>query len=164
MPATLPVSYTSVTLMLATLAELGSVTTITSALLAHYAGKAEAEMNARLARAYAMPIAVNVPVLTAIATDLACYHVLSRKPLAGPGSKSDPWLERFKEVRELLESISKGELPLTDVDGSTVDQRTDLAPAWSTTRDQTPTMSELDAEDWIVDPDKIDSELDKRDL
>lgn len=165
MPATLTVSYTSVQLMLKTLPEVGSVSTVTSELLAHYAGRAEAEINARIGFRYSLPLGVDVPILTALATDLGLYYALSRKPLVGSQSKADPWLERFKEARDLLKEITEGKIELLDSDGGVLSQRTDNVQFHSTTMDYLPTFFEGGVpEDWQQDPDKTTDDLDARDL
>lgn len=164
MPATLPVSYTSVPYILLTVPEVGSHSNTTSASLAHYAGKAEAEINGRINKLYQLPFGVDVPLLTTLATDLAVYYTLTRRPLVNPQSKSDPWLQKFKESRDLLDKIASGEIQLIDSNGSAIAQSTTIMDFHSTTKDYLPTMHEAEPEDWVQDPDKVQDALDDRDL
>lgn len=165
MPATLTVSYTSVELVLTTLPEVGSITTVTSNIIAHFAGRAEAEINARIGVRYQLPLSVDVPILTALATDLAIYYLMGRKPLVGAQSKADPWFAKFKEGRDLLMDIVDGKIELLTAAGAAVTQRTDRDRFYSTTDDYLPTFFEGGVpEDWTQDPDKTTDDLANRDL
>lgn len=159
---TLPMSYCTVEQMLTTLPEVGSISTVTSAILGHYGGRAEAEINARLGNRYVVPFTSCPPIITAIAIDLGLYYTLGRKPLVGSQSKSDPWFEKFKESREMLKELAAGTMALVDSAGQVISQRTDIAPAWSSTMNYKPTFYEGEPEYWDVDPSKIDDEMNRR--
>ena len=164
MPATLPVSYTTVSLMFVTLPDIGSVTTLTSAHLANFAGQAESEINAKLARAYSLPFTAEIPLLQTLATDLALYKVLTRRLFTSERLEASPWPDRYKEARETLTWIAAGELPLVDSSGAVLQGRSDIAEVYSTTKNYVPTFWEGPTGDQIQDADKIDDEADRRDL
>ncbi|MBI4185299.1 MAG: DUF1320 family protein [Proteobacteria bacterium] len=155
MPATLPVSYTSVALIYEALSELGSRTTLTSAQVAAFAGRVEAGMNARLARAYALPFARAVPALQDIATDLAIYRLLSRVVFTGERLGESPWPARYKEASEALEAIARGRVPLLDSSGALIPTRAGVAEVWSTTQGFAPTFAEDGFEDSTINADKL---------
>jgi len=124
--------------------------------LAHYAGRAEAEMNAKLALRYSLPFANDIPILTALATDIALYYTLSRKPLVGSQAKADPWLDRYKEARDILDKLADGTSLLMDSSLQVLGQRTDVMQFYSNTKGYLPTFDERDPEAWVQDEDKID--------
>jgi len=158
----LPMTYCTVDDILTTLPEIGSVSTVTSAIIAHYAGRAEAEINGRISARYAVPITPVPPILNAIAIDLAIYYALGRKPLVGAQSKTDPWLEKFKESRDLLVKIAEGEVPLVSDAGTPIEASTTQGPFWSNKENYFPTFYEGEPEDWGTDASKIDDEQSKR--
>jgi phage gp36-like protein len=162
MPATLPVSYTSVEYIRKTCPEIGSLSNVTSELLSHCAGKAEAEINGRINKRYTLPISGDVPLLTVLSTDLAIYYVLSRRPLVGPQSKGDPWLQKFKEARDILDKVADGEVQLINSSGSAIAQNVSVMQFWSTTKDFKPTFDESAIEEWIVDNNKAIAAANKR--
>jgi len=158
----LPITYCTVDDMLTTLPEIGSVSTVTSAILAHYAGRAEAEINGRISARYVVPVSPVPPILNAIAIDLSIYYTLGRKPLVGSQSKSDPWLEKFKESRDLLMDIANGVVPLVDDAGTVIEASTTQGPFWSNKESYNPTFYEGEPEDWGTDATKVEDEQNKR--
>jgi len=56
MPSTLPFSYSSVSLMMLTLPELSSLTTLTSLHMATYGSWAQADVDAHIIRNYVLPL------------------------------------------------------------------------------------------------------------
>src|SRR5207244_4196108 len=146
------------------LPEIGSASNITSAHLALFAGQAEAEINAQLAQRYALPLVVDVPLLTTLATDIAVYKVLTRRIFSAERLAASPWPDRYREAATLLAQIGDGTLSLPDVTGTVLPGRTDLAAAFSTTQNYAPTMWEGHTGDQFVDPQKIEDEAAKRDL
>jgi phage gp36-like protein len=110
--------YTSVGDVLSLQPQIGSVTTITSAVVARFIGHADAIINAKLARLYSVPVAGDVPVLGVISADATVYRLLSLRMLnAEQNSKKPEWVNRYKESMDLLEAISKGDLPLVTSSG-----------------------------------------------
>ena len=158
--------YTSVARIYDLEPMIGSLTEITSAILVTaFAEPAEAEMNARLAWLYDVPVSSGVPVLEGMADDLAVYRVLSRRIFTQDQLKDSGWVDRFKEARDMLKAISEGDALLTDATGAVIAQRSDIATARSNVDGYSPTFHEAGSwRDQIKDPDKVDDELDERDL
>lgn len=162
MAITYPVSYTTVSLMFVTLPDLGSVTTLSSLQLATFAGQGEALINAKISPMYSLPMTVEVPILQAIATDIAIYNVLTRRLFTSKQLETSPWPDRYKESLSILDKIADGTIPLVTASGAVLGGRTDQAEVYSTTKDSVPTFWEGPTEDHIQDADKIESEADRR--
>ena len=162
MPATYVVSYTTVSLMFVTLPDLGSVTTLTSLQLATFAGQGEALINAKISPMYSLPLTAEVPILQAVATDIAIYNVLTRRLFTSKQLETSPWPDRYKESMGILDKIADGTIPLVDSSGTVLSGRTDQAEVYSTTKNYVPTFWEGPTEDHIQDADKIDDEADRR--
>lgn len=163
MPITYPVSYSSTTLMLTTLPELGSVTTLTSAHLTHYAGEAQAFIDARLVRNYALPLTSEVPEVQRLATDIGVYFTL-RRLWTQERMNASVWPDRYKEATGQLDAIASGDVLLVTSSGSLLGARTDIGELSTTTMDYLPTFHEGPWTAQVQDPDKIDDTLDDRDL
>jgi phage gp36-like protein len=161
--STMPVSYTSVARMLERFPEFGSVTTLTSAQLYGYAADAEALVNAKIARHYALPLAVTPPLLETVSTDIAIYYTLAKRLFTQERLNASPWPDRYKEALAILDQIATGQVTLVGTDGSLVAARTDVAEVWTTTQRFTPTFHEGPWTTQIQDADKIEHELDRRD-
>ena len=159
-----PVSYTSVSIMISMIPDLGSVSTLTSAHLYTYAGQAEALVNAKIARHYSLPLASIPPLLETVATDIAVYYVLVKRLFTQERLTTSPWPDRYKEALTTLDAIADGALTLVDTAGTIIGARTDVAEVYSTTMDYTPTFHEGPWVTHVQDEDKIEDELDKRDI
>lgn len=157
-------SYTTVSLMLQTLPMIGSLTTVTTDQLRTYAAQAESIINAKLAQKYTIPPAYPSPQLETIATDLAIYRVLALRVFTEERVNASVWPDRYKEAMADLDKIAAGELLLTTGSGTLIAGRTDTAEFFSTTQQYQPTFHEGPPTLTLVDPDKIEDELDKRDL
>lgn len=157
MPATLPVSYTSASLVQQTFQAVGSMTTITSGIIALNAGDAEAFINAKLAKSYALPLATTPPILQSLATDLTIYYLITRRNLwTAEQVKQSTWPDRYKSIMEMLEQIASGQLPLVDGSGDLLEQNTSNAPIISTTSGYIPTFNEDQPSEWSQDSNKMD--------
>jgi phage gp36-like protein len=152
---TLPVSYGTVDGVQQNVARIGSVTTITSATYALFLGKTEAVMNAMLAQQFTLPFTTNVPLLTVVSEDVSTYYVLRRLFMEQIPNKSD-WVEKFEEASILLDDVLTGMAVLLDVNATPVAPRNTI---WSNTQGYTPTMSEIPAEWWYMDPNKLMDKL-----
>jgi phage gp36-like protein len=137
---------------------VGSVTDITSAVIADvFIADAEAEVDSALGRFYTLPISVagvTFPLLTAISTDLTLYALLSQRIFTQEQLKDSTWPDRFKEARTLLDQLASGARLLIDSSGQLLADRADIAEVWSNTMDYVPTMSELDPEYSSIDSEK----------
>ena len=153
---TLPASYTTIEAVFESISpKIGSSTTITSAHVAHAIGMAQGVMNGTLAKKYTLPLTVEVPMLTAICTDLAGYRILRRLFTQEKQNRSD-WVEAIREYAESqLQLIMDGKVELFTASGAILD-RSLAEEAWSSTMDYIPTFADLDAIEQRVDPDKLD--------
>lgn len=157
----LPVSYTNANEMLKTLAEIGSISTINNSLMLHHAGRAEALINAKIAKRYSIPIAGQIPLLETLATDLAIYNVLCSRIVI---KEEHPWFIRYKDSLKILEEIADGKLSLVDATGVIQVGRTDVAECWSSSQNQIPTFWEGPDTLQIQDEDKIEDQATDREL
>ena len=157
----LPVSYTSASLMAMTMTALGSMSTMTHSALLHHAGRAEALINAKIAKRYSLPLASVPGLLEALATDMAIYNVLTSQITI---KKEDPWLLKYKGAIDILDDIAKGEIPLVGADYAVIPGRSDIMEAYSNTMNYHPTFWEGPQELQEQDSDKIEDEADIRDI
>ena len=162
MPAVYPVSYTTVSLMAMTLPDIGSITTLTSAHIALYAGMAQTMVDAKIARFYTLPFTVEVPKLQEITTELGLYYLLTRRIFTAQVPNNSTWPDRYREAMAQLDAIAAGELLLVDSSGTVIAGRTDIAEVFSTTMNYVPTFHEGPWSLQIQDADKIEDELERR--
>jgi phage gp36-like protein len=147
------------------LPDIGSITTLTSAHIATFAGQGEALINAKIGKSYSLPFTSEIPLLQNLSTDIGLYYLLSRRIYGPERLNASPWPDRYKEALTILDDVAEGKIPLVDSSGSIVGARTDLAKIFSTTMNNEPTFFEGGTwADQIIDKDKIQDELDKRDL
>lgn len=162
---TLPVSYTTIGIMQSILPDIGSITTLTSAHIAVFAGQGEALINAKISKAYSLPLTAEVPLLQGLSTDIALYYLLSRRIYGPERLNASPWPDRFKEAMVILDDVGAGKIALVTSSGAILGARTDIAEVFSTTMGYEPTFFEGGQwGDQIIDKDKITDELDKRDI
>lgn len=158
MPITLPVSYTSVTRINSAYPPITSVTAITSAIVAQISGDVEAELNARIVGRYSLPLTVECPILTAIATREAIYRIVVQRALIQfpPAQQGQhPLQMQHKDDQALIEAIVKGEIKLVDSSGAQIAVDLTNAEVYSTTMGYNPTMHEGAFTDMVVDPNKL---------
>jgi phage gp36-like protein len=160
-------AYTTVARVLQADPQIGSVSDITSEQIATiFIADAEAMIDSYLAKYYTTPISVasvTFPVLTAIATDITIYRILSHRVFTQERLKNSVWPDRFKEGITWLEGIAEGSVTLVGDDGTVPPDIQTNVEMWSNTRGYIPTMSELDEEYSNVDTVKIDDLQDERD-
>jgi phage gp36-like protein len=164
MASVLPCSYSTVSLAYITLPDLGSVTTLTSAHITDALGQAQAYIDAKIVKAYALPLAVEVPLLQTLCTDLGIYRLLTRRLYTSERLQQSPWPDRYKEALAILDEIAAGEIPLVDSSGQLVEGRTDVAEVYSTNKNYVPTFSELPTGDHYIDSNKLEDEASRRDI
>lgn len=156
------VSYTTVSLMQMTLAEVGSISTMTDSVLLLHAGAAENYINAKISKRYSLPFTQSVPLLETLATDLAIYRVITGRIVV---NKEHPWFSRYKDALGVLDEIAEGSLPLITNSGEELAGRSDSSmQVWSNTKGYTPTHWEGDWSLHKQDPDKLEDEADARDI
>ncbi len=145
---------------------IGSLSDLTSAqVLSVFIDAAEAEMNARLARRYTVPVPGTIPLLQAIADDISVYRALSRRLFTQDQLKDSIWPDRFKESLETLDELASGKVLLVDDSGAVVSTLGTVASAKTNVEAFLPTFHEGGTWlDQVKDPDKVDELLDERDL
>lgn len=160
MPVT--VSYTTVSLMQMTLAEIGSISTMTDSVLLLHAGAAESIINAKLSKRYSLPFTSVIPLLETLATDMAIYRTLTGRITI---REEHPWFARYKAGEDLLNQIVDGAIPLiTDLGEVQAGRSDNSMQVWSNTMDYTPTFWEGP---WTLqnqDEDKLEDEASDRDI
>ena len=158
-------SYTSIARVYDLEPMVGSASDLTSAqLISAFIDPTEGEMNAVLARRYAVPVTGTIPILQGIADDLTVYRCL-RRIFSQDQLKDSVWPNAFKEARERLNAIGDGKILLVDSAGALVAQRTTISQARSNTQGYMPTFHEGGSwMDQIKDADRNDDELSARDL
>ena len=157
----LPVSLTSVSLMLLTFPPI-SQTQLSSAAMFHHAGQAEAYVNAKVSRMYSIPITGLVPLLEVVATDFAIFSILSTLFTLKSKDGEHPFYQRFKNSKDSLNDIASGMTPLLDSNGNVLAGRGDINEVWSDKMDYSNTFWEGPTEEQFVDQDKLNDEADKR--
>lgn len=161
------VSYTSVSRINSAFPALGSVSNITSAILAQFAGDVEAEINARISKKYVLPLTVVCPILTAIATREAIYRTVVQRALIQfpPAQQGQhPMQIQHADDQKLLKALADGEIQLVNSSGGIVAADITQMDIYSTTKDYVPTFHEGAWTDMVQDQDKLDDILTDRDL
>ncbi len=161
---TLPVSYSSVEDVFETLPDIGSITNITSSQIANTIGQAQALVDSKISRNYALPISAIPPLLNSITTNIAIYYLLSRRMFSAKKLADSPWPDRYKEDIDTLNCIAEGTCLLIESDGDLLTARTDVADVKSNTSGYQQTFHEGPQLDQIQDPDKIEDLQDDRDI
>ena len=156
------VIYTDVARVFDTLPDLKQDTDLTSAHMVIFIEDAEAEMNAKLRANYEVPVAGEVPLLQAIATDCAIYRVLSRRIFTQERLENSTWPDRYKECKELLDAIADGSITLVDSAGEIISSSTTAARIQTTHKGDHPTFWEGGEFEQLQDRDKITDERNRR--
>lgn len=163
MPTTLSFSYSTVSNIYRLAPEVGSLTSMLSADVHGFGGKAQAIVDAKIARLYALPITAEVPILQSLTEDFALYYIF-RRLYTSERFNHSPWPDRYKEALDMLEQIADGGIPLVNASGAIVAGTTEVIEVWSNTKGYHPTFTPgLDMLDHVIDTDRIDDERAERD-
>ena len=167
MPASLPCSYTTVSLCILGFPAINSVTTLASAGIANYIGGVEARINGFLAKRYKLPLTIDSPLLTMIATREAIYRVavergLVQFPPAQQGKA--PPQDAPAEAEATPAELAPGKIELLDPSGAIVAASTTDLLIFSTTKGYNPTFHEGRFVDMVQDKDQIEAALAARQL
>ena len=166
-PGALPVAYTSPSRVGSAFPALNSVTNITSGVIHQFIGDVEAEINGMIGKRYSLPLTVECPILTSIATREAIYRIAVQRALVQfpPAQQGrHPMQVQHSDDQKLLQKISDGALQLISSSGEIVGADTSQMEVFSTTMNYEPTFHEGSINDAIVDPDKLDAIDDERGL
>src|SRR5262245_45535612 len=123
----MPPFYATVTRIHSAYPEISSITAITSAVVVQFIDQVEAEINARIAKKYVVPVTPLPPLLQAISERETRYRILIQRGLIQfPGYQEGPHPlgVQHKDDQKLLEMIADGELTLTDSAGNVITQNT----------------------------------------
>jgi phage gp36-like protein len=152
-----PTIYTTVENVLSAMPAIGSVTNITSAVIAQYIGASDALINAKISRQYSVPVVGDVPLLQSLSLDITLYNMLAKRIYVGEQLSKSPWPDRYKEALGILDEIAEGTLQLIGSSGSILEPSLEsTGQVWSSTEDTLPTMTEDDMTLSFVDTYKID--------
>lgn len=154
--------YATITEVVNTLPQVGSISTITSLQIFTATVRADSVINAMLSRRYTVPITPSPPLLTTICCDLTLYRLM-RRFFSGEQQNDSEWPDRYKEAMELLEKLADGEIQLVDSGGTIVVPSAGSDIAWSNTQGYTPTFGEDGDLMSIIDEDKLDDLEGRRD-
>ncbi len=157
MPYTFPASYCTVDHVLEAMPSIGSITNITSNVIAAYIGRSEAFINAKICRQYDMPLAVQVPLLHSLSLDITLYNMLAKRIYAGEQLSKSPWPDRYKEALDTLEEVSNGTLQLLTSSFEALSPSSEVGgQVWSSVENALPTFTEDDMSLSLVDSYKIE--------
>lgn len=165
--ATLPVSYTSVGLVSSAFPAIASASNINSSNVAQYAGMVEAEINSKLSKRYTIPLAVECPLLTVIATRETIYRIAVERALVHfpPAQQGQhPLQSQHSGDQKLLDKLVDGGLELLDSSGTVVAGASATSEIYSTTKGYVPTFHEGSWGDMVQDPNKLDDIISDRSL
>ncbi len=138
---------------------IASASNINSSNISQYAGMVEAEINGRLSKRYTLPLTVECPMLTAIATRETIYRIAVQRALVHfpPAQQgAHPLQTQHKEDQALIQSIMDADLQLLDSSGAVIAMDITQMEVWSTTKGYNPTFHEGAWGDQVQDPDKLD--------
>ena len=167
MPAALPASYSTVSLCILGFPAINSVSTLASAGIAHYIGGVEARINAMIGKRYPLPLTVDCPLLTMIATREAIYRIAVERGLVQfpPAQQGRAPLQvAHAEDEKTLDALMGGEIELIDSSGAVIAADTTKLKIFSTTKSYVPTFHEGRWVDMVQDPTQIEDELADRGL
>ena len=154
-------TYVTVERVYNALPQLRESTKVSSEHIAQYIDDAEAEVNAKLANLYAIPIE-GAPMIIAIATDLTMWRIMGLRIFQGETLKDSPWPDRFKEARDQLDAIAKGTVTLVNTAGQVIPGN-GQGDVWSSSERYNPTTNEDNPLLWQQDRDKLEDIEDARD-
>lgn len=151
--------YGQVTRIHSAYPEISSITAITSGIVCQFITDTEAEVNARIAKRYSVPVPGTPPLLVAITERETRYRILVQRgliqfPAAQQGQH--PLQVQHKDDQSLLDKIAEGEISLVASGGGLVDPNTSNLEIWSSTKDYNPTFHEGSWGDQVQDTNKLD--------
>jgi phage gp36-like protein len=117
---------------------------------------AEGEVDANIGRVYTLPLSTRVPLLTAIATDIAVFRIFASRAFhAAPQQPAEtPWAKRYDSAVAMLLRIARGEIALVGETGTVIPEAATAASVWSSTMNFAPTFNEGRPEVSHVDSNK----------
>lgn len=140
---------------------IGSVTSITSAIIASYVGRAEGRMNGQLANRYTIPVSGSPPVLKDIAETWATGLIL-RRFFTQEKENTSEWVQSWiDDAKDTLEPFAMGSASLVASNGTRLVADLAAQGPWSSTSQYKPTFDVREMIRQRTDPDRVDAEEDK---
>jgi len=139
--------------------KVGSVATVTSAVVSNYLGRAESRINLRIAHLHTIPVTCAPPALGDLSETLTMAMILRRFYTQEKENVSE-WVDAwFKEVNEELKLIATGSASLVCSGGGGFIQPNNLTPGpFSNTMAFKPTFDNRGFIFQRLDPERIDEE------
>jgi len=137
-----------------------SADAVGTAIFSRHIDRAEAVINGYIASRYALPLSPVPPAIRTIAEDIACYNYI-RAVYVQDGERENNYLQAFKDGIDMLKDIQKGDIQLSNTDGSLV---TPLSSSRykSSTEDYTPIFDLDDDKNWDLGSTRADDIADGR--
>lgn len=123
--------------------------------------RAEATVNAALARRYSLPFTATPPEVKRITEDIASYYLIRASHWQTSGATKNDYLEEFKTAFEDLKAIATGESSLADSTGSLIPVNTS-GLFKSSSENYSQIFDVDDPDSWAVDEDRLDDIEDAR--
>lgn len=128
--------------------------------------RADSIIDAYLASKFTVPFSSTPPLIESISIDLSAYYVL-RTLFTRDSVNKNNYINDFllkhlntKEKTGTLYDILNDDITLVDSSGTVIDTTSDLID--SNIKDYVPIFNVDDAEDWEVDPDRLEDIADER--
>lgn len=157
-PYTLAITYTAVSRVNSAFPAIQSVSNINSAIISQYCGDVEAEINLYVGKRYALPLTVDCPILTAIATRETIYRIAVQRALVQfPAAQQGkaPLQVQHEDDQAMLKMIADGELVLISSSGDVISVDLSALQIYSTSKTYVPTFHEGPWTEQIQDSNKL---------
>lgn len=120
-----------------------------TALFSRHIDRAESIVNTYIVARFDLPLSPVPPVLRTLTEDIACYFAV-RSAYTQDGQNKNQYFTEYKEALKILEKLQKGEINLSNTDGSDVPS---ISTRYSSsTEGYTPIFGIDNPENWKVDP------------
>lgn len=140
---------------------IGSVTTLSSASIMSFIGRAENEINAALSVRYTIPVSGSPPLLKDLSEELAAVRIL-RRFFSQEKENLSEWIDGWNtEIHDRLRALATGSASLVTSAGVRLDGDGQTLAPWSSTSQYKPTADVRDATRQHVDIDRLRDEEQK---
>jgi hypothetical protein len=156
--------YSSVGALTTLFPAIGSLSSVNSATLYAFMERSEAEINARIARSYTVPVTGSPPYLAGLTTEFTMYKLLTQRYFPDQQLSDSEWPDKFiRNFDKMVDGIAEGSVLLVNNSGGVIGSNTGEAPILNSAKGYTPTMSILHSTRNLQDPDKVDDLIAERD-
>ena len=157
-------AYASTTSILLILPGLANTTTVTGVITRHIV-RADALIDAKISKRYAVPISPTPPLLGSISEDITAYYTFRTFYTQDNTNKTEYFADLRNDAIATLDEIREGKIDLVNTAGSIIAERTEESTSGildSTTKDYQPFFDVDDELDWKFDADLLDDIGDNR--